>query len=174
VALPMVYPSHYWQGSFGIDTPNAYPYEIVREALDDALRRSAVVDGAGTTRPWLQDFSLGEPRYEAPEVRAQIQATYDVGIQEWILWNPSSRYTEDALEPVGGFVVDPTMRLAGRVVPVSQRGALVDSIFPAPEPEPVRADSTAAPASTPDTAQVPDGAAAPEADTVPAAGGRGS
>ena len=127
-ALPMVYPSHYWQGSFGIDTPNAYPYEIVSHALADAVRRSAKVEGAGSTRPWLQDFSLGDPPYEAPEVRAQIQAAYDVGVHEWILWNPSSRYTEDALEPVGGFAEEPMMRLGNQVVPVAGRWEFLDSI----------------------------------------------
>ena len=40
VALPMVYPSHYWENSFGYDRPNAYPYEIVRAALLDARLRS--------------------------------------------------------------------------------------------------------------------------------------
>ena len=127
VALPMVYPSHYWKGSFGYDKPNSHPYEIVREALEDAVRRSALVEGAGTTRPWLQDFTLGPPRYEAPEVRAQIQATYDVGIDEWILWNPGSRYTEAALEPVGGFAEEPMMRIADQVVPVSRRFEFYDT-----------------------------------------------
>ena len=51
VALPMVYPSHYWKGSFGYDRPNSHPYEIVRGALEDAVRRSAVIEGAGATRP---------------------------------------------------------------------------------------------------------------------------
>ncbi len=127
-ALPMVYPSHYWQGSFGIDTPNAYPYEIVSHALADAVRRSAKVEGAGSTRPWLQDFSLGDPPYQAPEVRAQIQGAYDVGVHEWILWNPSSRYTEDALEPVGGFVTEPMMRLGNQLVPVAERWEFLDSV----------------------------------------------
>ena len=127
VALPMVYPSHYWAGSFGLDKPNAYPYEVVRQALDDAMRRSAAVDSAGSTRPWLQDFTLGEPAYDVPEVRAQIQATYDAGIQEWILWNPGSRYTVGALEPVGGFPFEPIMRVADLVVPVSLRWTLLDS-----------------------------------------------
>lgn len=128
VAQPMVYPSHYWEGSFGFETPNAYPYEIVHRALTDALGRSAEVEGAGATRPWLQDFTLGKPRYEAPEVRAQIQAAYDAGIQEWILWNPGSHYTEDALEPVGGWKQEPTMRIANRIVPVSERTAVLDSL----------------------------------------------
>lgn len=123
VALPMVYPSHYWVGSFGIQDPNAHPYEIVRAALVSGIQRSKAVEGAGITRPWLQDFTLGPPRYEAPEVRAQIQATYDAGIDEWVLWNPSSRYTEDALEPADGYPegAEPTMRVAGRIVPVSER-----------------------------------------------------
>jgi len=121
VALPMVYPSHYWQGSFGMDAPNAYPYEIVKAALEDAVRRSEEVEGAGITRPWLQDFTLGKPTYGAPEVRAQIQATYDAGLTEWILWNPGSRYTPEALEPTEGWPEEPRIRVADQVVPVSQR-----------------------------------------------------
>ena len=127
VALPMVYPSHYWKGSFGIDTPNAYPYEIVRSALEEGLKRSAQVPGAGATRPWLQDFTLGKPPYGAAEVRAQIQATYDVGIDEWILWNPGSRYTAEALEPLGGFAEEPLVRIANEIIPVSRRYELYDT-----------------------------------------------
>ena len=127
VALPMVYPSHYWKGSFGIDTPNAYPYEIVRSALEEALKRSAEMPGAGATRPWLQDFTLGKPRYGAAEVRAQIQATYDVGIDEWILWNPGSRYTAEALEPLNGFAEEPLVRIANELIPVSRRFELYDT-----------------------------------------------
>ena len=127
-ALPMVYPSHYWEGSFGFQVPNAHPYEIVRRALRDALERSAQVDGAGRTIPWLQDFSLGQPAYTSVEVRAQIQATYDAGIDEWILWNPGSRYTELALQPAEGFDREPYIRVANRVVPVSERWAVLDSV----------------------------------------------
>jgi len=136
VAQPMVYPSHYWQGSFGYQVPNAHPYEIVRRALRDALRRSAEVPGAGRTRPWLQDFSLGQPIYAAAEVRAQIQATYDAGITEWILWNPGSRYTEAALEPVDGFEREPYIRVAGVLTPVSRRLIVLDSVAALPPPPP--------------------------------------
>ncbi len=128
VALPMVYPSHYWEGSFGYSVPNAYPYEVVYAALRDALRRSDAVEGAGLTRPWLQDFSLGQPAYGAAEVRAQIQATYDVGVYEWILWNPSTRYSTAALEPVGGFENEPLVRVAGVLSPTSRRYAVMDSV----------------------------------------------
>ena len=132
VALPMVYPSHYWQGSFGHDEPNSRPYEVVRSALSDAVRRSAAVPGAGLTRPWLQDFSLGQPIYAGAEVRAQIQATYDAGIDEWILWNAGSRYTESALEPVEGFEWEPLVRVAGVLTPVSRRYIVLDSVAALP------------------------------------------
>jgi hypothetical protein len=128
VALPMVYPSHYWEGSFGFEVPNAHPYEIVRRAVTDAVQRAELVEGAGRTRPWLQDFTLGAPPYTSAEVRAQIQATYDAGVDEWILWNPSSRYTESALEPVAGFTAEPLIRIAGRLAPVSERFAVLDSV----------------------------------------------
>lgn len=141
VALPMVYPSHYWTGSFGFEKPNAYPYEIVRRALRDAVARSALVEGAGAVRPWLQDFSLGQPPYGSPEVRAQIQATYDAGVREWILWNPGNRYTEAALIPKQGLPswLEPVMRVGGEVVPVSKRFEVLGEVGPA-EGAPVEDD----------------------------------
>ena len=154
VALPMVYPSHYWRGSFGYDRPNSYPYEIVRRALEEAVERSAEMAGAGATRPWLQDFTLGAPRYEAPEVRAQIQATYDVGIQEWILWNPGSRYTEAALEPAEGFVEEPLVRIANEIIPVSRRFELFDTVTVVVEGEGEVADSVQRVPDSTDTTRV--------------------
>lgn len=132
VALPMIYPSHYWPESFGYEEPNAHPYEVVKAALEDGLRRSAAVEGAGVTRPWLQDFTLGEPVYGSPEVRAQIQAVYDAGLTEWVLWNPGSRYSVDALEPAGGFMDEPTIRVAGTFAPVSRRWTVMDSVATLP------------------------------------------
>jgi hypothetical protein len=134
VALPMVYPSHYWEESFGYDQPNGYPYEVVRAALRDARRRSMAVEGSGLVRPWIQDFTLGRPAYGAPEVRAQIQAAYDVGFEEWILWNPSSDYSLGALEPAEGFETEPLIRVAGLLTPVSRRLAVIDSVEALPGP----------------------------------------
>jgi hypothetical protein len=48
-------------------------------------------------RPWLQDFDYGGD-YDIAEVKAQIQATYDVGLDSWMLWAPSNRYTRGALK----------------------------------------------------------------------------
>jgi len=47
-------------------------------------------------RPWLQDFDYGG-NYGPAEVRAQIQATYDAGLNSWMLWDPANRYTREAL-----------------------------------------------------------------------------
>jgi len=50
-------------------------------------------------RPWLQDFDY-PVEYTAQDVRAQIEATYDAGLDSWMLWAPSNRYTRSALESV--------------------------------------------------------------------------
>jgi hypothetical protein len=105
VLLPMVYPSHFPPGSYGLADPNASPYDIVHLAMEQAVRRSASIPDAAAVRPWLQDFTLGPPVYDAPQVRAQIQAVYDAGLKEWILWNPGSRYSPGAL--VGSTGVPP-------------------------------------------------------------------
>jgi hypothetical protein len=42
---------------------------------------------------------MGPPHYTATQVRAQIEAGYDNGVMGWILWNPGSHYTLDALRP---------------------------------------------------------------------------
>jgi len=95
---PMIYPSHYGTGNYGFTNPNAYPYEVVRAALRDGLKKIEAAKVPDIViRPWLQDFNLGQPAYGSTEVRAQIKATYDVGLEEWILWNASNRYTEGAL-----------------------------------------------------------------------------
>ena len=101
VVLPMTYPSHYAPGSYGFKAPNARPYEVLAHALDDAKRRSSGIAGAARIVPWYQDFTLGPPHYGATQVRAQMKAGYDNGFHEWMLWNPGSRYTLEALRPEG-------------------------------------------------------------------------
>lgn len=168
---PMIYPSHYGDGNFGLDYPDLHPYETVLGALkvsDRVLQaaargektimksqsetdtensaqetvgifmdevKEASLDGrrphvlaaeieeemaqkeaarretqkaAGRevyhqarVRPWLQDFTASYLKhyktYGPEEIRAQIQAVYDAGYEEWILWNASNNYTWDGL-----------------------------------------------------------------------------
>ncbi len=164
-ALPMVYPSHYYRGSFGYDRPNSYPYEIVRAALERAMERSQSVPGAGKIRPYLQDFSLGQPAYGAPEVRAQIQATYDAGVEDWVLWNAGSHYSEDALQPEDGWKEEPTLRIGNRLVPMSRRFEALKAPAAA-APAPKREESR--PAAPPKREEPrPEPAAAPTERTLP-------
>lgn len=93
VVLPMVYPSHYGRGVYGVDRPNHEPYRMVRRALEDGLRRNAALpQPAAAIRPFLQAFTLGPPRYTPWHVREQIRATEELGLDSWVLWNPRSAY----------------------------------------------------------------------------------
>lgn len=99
--MPMVYPSHYPPNFQGYKNPAAHPYEIIHFSMKSAVDRSvAYASTTGKTvaemRPWLQDFDLGAD-YGPAEVRAQIKATYDVGLDSWILWSASNKYTTGAL-----------------------------------------------------------------------------
>ncbi len=103
VLSPMVYPSHYANGVFGLNVPDAYPYETVLGALQGSVKELEAVGEAdrAVVRPWLQSFTAtwvpGHISYEGEEIRKQIQAVYDAGYEEWILWNASNRYSGDGL-----------------------------------------------------------------------------
>lgn len=92
---PMVYPSHYPKGSYGIENPNSQPYRTVFIGLGHANKKLG--ENSNKLRPYLQDFSLGY-KYNLPEVLAQMQACYDNDIFEWTLWNPSGKYNYQALK----------------------------------------------------------------------------
>lgn len=107
VLCPMVYPSHYAYGSYGIKYPDLEPYKTVYTSLSTAKQRIDSMSAdtpKAKIRPWLQDFtgSWLKPRaaykvYTAEDVRAQIKAAYDSGLNEWILWNAVNKYSEGAL-----------------------------------------------------------------------------
>jgi hypothetical protein len=93
VVLPMVYPSHYPHGAFGIQYPNSKPYEVIHTAISRGRVRTEALGLKGQrVRPWLQAFSLGPPKYGAAEIEAQKKAVYDSGYESWVLWHPGSSY----------------------------------------------------------------------------------
>ncbi len=104
---PMVYPSHYPPNFNGYKKPAEKPYEVISYAMGKGVERAIA---ASTTpsklRPWLQDFSIGGTTYTKEMVRAQITATYDVGLTSWMMWNASNRYTASALNRVSTTTVD--------------------------------------------------------------------
>ena len=95
---PMVYPSHYPNGFNNWSNPNAHPYDLIKFVMSAGAEKAIK---ASTTplklRPWLQDFTMGAPKYGKQQVEQQIQATYDAGLTSWMLWDPSNRYAGGAL-----------------------------------------------------------------------------
>jgi hypothetical protein len=90
----MTYPSHRAPGEHGVKSPNAQAYDVVLQSLQDFQQD---VRGTGArVVPWLQDFSLGVDHGPA-QVKAEIQATRDAGIDEYLLWDPAATYTAAAL-----------------------------------------------------------------------------
>ncbi len=91
---PMVYPSHWGPGEYGVANPNAQPYDIVYESMLDFVIQTR--DGGAGIIVWLQDFSLGVD-YGPAEVRAQIEAAAAAGVDAFLLWDPKTTYTWSAL-----------------------------------------------------------------------------
>ncbi|NLK22177.1 MAG: putative glycoside hydrolase [Epulopiscium sp.] len=103
---PMVYPSHYADGSLGIKYPDLQPYDMILAAMNASNEKLAVIpegEHKAIVRPWLQDFTASWIKHYQPygpkQLREQIQGTYDAGLDEWILWSPSNRYSIGGLLP---------------------------------------------------------------------------
>ncbi len=99
---PMIYPSHYGDGNFGIEHPDMEPYRTILAALEqsrEVLKEAQKADREAhqaIVRPWLQDFTASYLTHYIPygndEVAAQIRAVTDAGYDEWMLWSAANRY----------------------------------------------------------------------------------
>ncbi|MFD3557340.1 putative glycoside hydrolase [Streptomyces goshikiensis] len=94
---PMVYPSHWGPGEYGVAQPDTAPYAIVQRSLADFARQAK---GTQTEIiPWLQDFSMGST-YGPAEVAEQIKAAAANKMNSFILWNAGARYQGAALQRI--------------------------------------------------------------------------
>lgn len=101
---PMAYPSHFTSGPLQMDVePNTEPYQTLQITMDSAT--SKVPGMELKIRPWLQDFTMGDPPYGPEQVGDEIRATMEGGASGWMLWNPDSEFTEGALAPEDSAVV---------------------------------------------------------------------
>ncbi len=95
---PMIYPSHWGPNEYGVANPLMQPGDMVAATLE--VWNEVVADRRARVVPWLEDSNwpirLGFPD-RARYVREQIEATYAAGINEWLLWDSSVRYTESAM-----------------------------------------------------------------------------
>jgi len=104
---PMVYPSHYINGFDGYQNPAEHPYAIVKFAMDYAVARATAASSTPSeVRPWLQGFDLGAV-YTPDMLKAQIQATADAGLGDWLIWNAASVYTR-----YDGLFLEPPLTIA--------------------------------------------------------------
>ncbi|WP_424955141.1 putative glycoside hydrolase [Jeotgalibacillus salarius] len=98
VISSMIYPSH-WTSYFGIAKPDLEPYNLIAEYAKVENAKLAELENPPVSRPWIQDFTasyLGAGNYLVygpNEVKAQIDALYDNGINEFLLWNAGNTYT---------------------------------------------------------------------------------
>ncbi len=95
---PMVYPSHYASSYAGYKNPGEYPYEVIYKSILSAINKTKTLNqNIEKIRPWLQDFDLGAV-YTPAMVKAQFRALNDLGLYSWMLWDPTNKYTPDALK----------------------------------------------------------------------------
>ena len=102
VISSMIYPSH-WTSYFGIDFPDKEPYRIIDEYSKVENEVLGKLENPPVSRPWIQDFEApwlypsgsAVTQYEKAEVEAQIRALTDNGINEFLIWNPHNRYSEN-------------------------------------------------------------------------------
>jgi hypothetical protein len=130
VILPMVYPSHYRRGSFGLTNPNREPYTVIRRSMEEAVIRNRGLSSPAKIRPYLQAFTIYRVRYGPEEIMAQIRAVEEAGLTDWVLWNARGVYPPEALRR-GGQTQSGT--LPGGGAGSNPRGPS-DSITPAPSP----------------------------------------
>lgn len=110
ILCPMVYPSHYALGSYGVPYPDADPYKIVYTSMSTAQKRINNIDTMeqkAILRPWLQDFSAPWLKkqygpyytpYGPKELITQKKATYDADLTQWIFWNAGNKYTVEGFD----------------------------------------------------------------------------
>jgi hypothetical protein len=100
---PMIYPSHWGPGEYDVADPLMQPYDMVAATL--AIWLEVTEGKRARVLPWLEDSNypirLGFPD-RARYIREQIQATYDAGINEWMLWDSAVRYTTAGMIQPGG------------------------------------------------------------------------
>ncbi|WP_300355928.1 putative glycoside hydrolase [Fusobacterium sp.] len=93
---PMMYPSHYINGAYGLPVPDAEPYKTIYYCTLDSINRNENIDNPAQIRPWIQDFTArwvkGHITYDVNAINAQIKALEDLGIHQYLLWSPSNKY----------------------------------------------------------------------------------
>lgn len=101
VISPMIFPSHWVNGAFGVKEPDKQPYDIVSQYMKIENGYFKDLNPSPTSRPWIQAFTadyLGEGNYQlytADVISQEIKALKEAGIKEYLLWNAASQYSTE-------------------------------------------------------------------------------
>ncbi|WP_223192999.1 putative glycoside hydrolase [Paenibacillus sedimenti] len=98
---PMLYPSHYSSGVYGVKSPDLQPYSIISKAIRDAKTKNEQLMKTNSEiaeiRPWYQDFTATwvkpHKTYGKEDVNEQIKAAKEHGVEQFLLWNSNSIYS---------------------------------------------------------------------------------
>jgi hypothetical protein len=94
---PQIFPGYWSAGRHNVASPVTQPGDLVRAVLQRFQQVSA--ERGAVLAPWLQDFSLRGVTYGDAQVRAQIDAATSLGVDRFILWDPSVSYSAGGLDP---------------------------------------------------------------------------
>ena len=101
---PMIYPSHFGEGNYGVEYPDLEPFKIIKKVLTASKEKlNEIPEGEhrAIVRPWLQDFTASWLKnymeYGGDELRLQIGGLYAAGYEEWLLWNAGCNYSVEGL-----------------------------------------------------------------------------
>jgi hypothetical protein len=94
---PQIFPGYWSAGRHNVASPINQPGDLVRAVLQ-RFQQASAYRGA-VLAPWLQDFALRGVSYGDAQVRAQIDGAASLGIDRFILWDPSVTYSAGALVP---------------------------------------------------------------------------
>jgi hypothetical protein len=92
---PMIYPSHWGPGEYGVEDPNRQPYDIITATLQ-VWKEQTEGTRAGIV-PWLEDTNY-RAWDRAEQVREQIRASRDQGVDGFMMWDPNVNYTVEAYD----------------------------------------------------------------------------
>lgn len=102
---PMIYPSHFGPGNYGVEYPDLEPFKIIKKVLTASRTNLELIlpgEHKAIVRPWLQDFTATwvtpHRNYSGEELREQIDGVYAAGYKEWLLWDASCNYSVDGLK----------------------------------------------------------------------------
>ena len=92
---PMIYPSHYARGTYGIKSPNRDIYKLIDKSM--IISKKRLGENFKKIVPYIQAFDLYR-KYTKYDILDEVQALYDNDVGEWILWHPVGKYDTEIFQ----------------------------------------------------------------------------